>query len=76
MAKHYTKAAEMSTQQTITERELRAAYKRSGVWRLGMTYERAISVPAIHTALSCSARAARRRAEKAGQPAPAQLCLI
>lgn len=60
----------------VTERELRDAYKRAGLWRTGMTFERAVTVPAIHTALSCSARAARRRAEKAGQPAPAQLCLI
>lgn len=60
----------------ITERDLRDAYKRAGLWRLGMTFERAITVPAIHTAMSCSARAARRRADKAGQPAPAQLCLI
>ena len=76
MAEHYTKAAEMSTQHPITDRELRDAYKRAGLWCIGMTFERAITVPAIHTALSCSARAARRRAEKAGQPAPAQLCLI
>ena len=60
----------------ITDRELSDAYKRAGLWRLGMTFERAVTVPAIHTAMSCSARAARRRAEKAGQPAPAQLCLI
>lgn len=76
MAKHYTKAAEMSTQQTITERELRAAYKRSGDWRLGMTYERAISVPAIRTALNCSVKAAHRRAKQSGHPIPAQLGLI
>ena len=66
----------MATEHKITDRELRDAYKRAGLWRLGMTFERAITVPAIHTAMSCSARAARRRAEKAGQPAPAQLCLI
>ena len=60
----------------ITERELRDAYKRAGLWRLGMTFERAATVPAIHTAMSCSAMAAHRRADKAGQPAPAQLCLI
>ena len=61
---------------SITERELRDAYKRAGLWHIGMTFERAVTVPAIYTAMSCSARAARRRAEKAGQPAPAQLCLI
>lgn len=60
----------------ITDRELRDAYKRAGLWRIGMTFERAITVPAIHTAMSCSARAARRRADKAVQPATAQLCLI
>ena len=61
---------------TVTERELRDAYKRAGLWRTGLTFERAIGVPAILTAMSCSARAARRRAEKAGQQVPAQLCLI
>lgn len=66
----------MHNQPIITERELRAAYKRSGVWRLGMTYERAISVPAIRTALNCSVKAAHRRAEQAGHPIPAQLGLI
>ena len=66
----------MHNQPIITDRELRDAYKRAGLWRIGMSYERAITVPAIHTAMSCSARAARRRAAKTGQPAPAQLCLI
>ncbi|MDE2441081.1 MAG: hypothetical protein KGP14_08650 [Betaproteobacteria bacterium] len=66
----------MRTQHPITERELRAAYKRSGLWRLGVTYERAIDVPAIRTALNCSVKAARRRAEQAGHPMPAQLGLI
>lgn len=66
----------MSTNHQITERELRAAYKRSGLWRLGVTYERAIDVPAIRTALNCSVKAARRRAEQAGHPMPAQLGLI
>lgn len=66
----------MATEHPITDRELRDAYKRAGLWRIGMTFERAITVPAIHTAMSCSARAARRRAEKAGQRLPAQLGLI
>lgn len=66
----------MASTKPITDRELRDAYKRAGLWRIGMTFERAITVPAIHTAMSCSARAARRRADKAGQPVPAQLCLI
>lgn len=66
----------MAAHQTITERELRAAYKRSGLWRLGVTYERAIDVPAIRTALNCSIKAARRRAEQAGRRIPAQLGLI
>lgn len=61
---------------SIPDRELRDAYKRAGLWRLGMTFERAVTVPAIHTAMSCSARAARRRADKAGQHMPTQLGLI
>ena len=66
----------MAQEHPITERDLKDAYKRAGLWRIGMTFERAITVPAIHTAMTCSARAARRRSDKAGQPAPAQLCLI
>ncbi len=58
----------MINPERITDRELRDAYKRAGLWRIGMSYERAITVPAIHTAMSCSARAARRRAEKTGNP--------
>lgn len=60
----------------ITERELRDAYKRAGLWRTGMTFERAIAVPPIRTSLTCSVRAQRHRAEQAGQPLPAQLGLI
>lgn len=61
---------------TITDRELRDAYKRAGLWRIGMSYERAITVPPIRTSLTCSVRAQRHRAEQAGHPLPAQLGLI
>lgn len=66
----------MSTNNPITDRELRAAYKRAGLWRLSVTYERAIDVPAIRTALNYSVKATRRRAEQDGHPMPAQLGLI
>lgn len=60
----------------LTERELRAAYKRAGLWRIGMTYERAINVPGIRIALTCSINAARRKTALAGQRTPSQLGLI
>lgn len=66
----------MATQHPITERDLKDAYKRSGLWRIGMSYERAIAVPPIRTSLTCSVRAQRHRAEQSGQQLPAQLGLI
>ena len=66
----------MASTAHVTERELRDAYKRAGLWRLGMTFERAVTVPAICTALSCSAKSVRCRAEKTIQSELQQLFLI
>lgn len=60
----------------ITNRELRDAYQRSGLWRIGMSYERAINVAPIRTSLSCAVRSRRMKAAKADKAIPAQLFLI
>lgn len=52
---------------------LKAAYQRSGLSFLGITYERALSVKAIRIALECAAGAS---IEKTGKPAPIQPALI
>lgn len=61
---------------TITDRELRDAYKRAGLSFLGISFERAMEITAIRIALTCSVNAARRRAELAGKRTPSQLGLI
>lgn len=66
----------MPSTTTVTERELRDAYKRAGLWRIGISFERAISAQHMRTALTCSANAARRHAGPAGHRTPSQLCLI
>lgn len=55
---------------TPTEQDLKAAYKRSGLWRLGMTYQRAISLPPVLTALTCSVAAHHKKAAQTGKPLP------
>jgi hypothetical protein len=54
----------------ITTAELRLAYRRAGLWRIGMTFEVACDAPLVRWSLTKSALAARR----AG--VPAQLRLI
>lgn len=61
---------------TPSTQELRDAFRRSGLWRLGWTFQRAITVPAIGTAIRCAASAARKRAEREGRPMPVQEALI
>ena len=56
--------------------ELRDAFRRSGLWRLGWTFQRAITTPAIGTAIRCAASAFRKRAEREGRPMPIQEALI
>ena len=56
--------------------ELRDAFRRSGLWRMGWTFQRAITTPAIGTAIRCAASAAMKRAEREGHPMPSQLGLI
>lgn len=60
----------------ITEPELREAFKRSGLWRDGWNYQRAITTELVARCLRFSVIATRRSAEKNGKPAPMQQALI
>jgi hypothetical protein len=61
---------------TPSTQELRDTFRRSGLWRMGWTFQRAIATPAIGTAIRCAASAARKRAEREGHPMPVQEALI
>lgn len=54
-----------------TARELHAAYHRTGLWRLGWSYQRAIGAELIVRCLRRIALASRRR-----EPGPSQPRLI
>ena len=55
----------------ITTDELRDAYTRADLWRIGMSFERAIAIRAVRWALEKSALARRQRCA-----IPAQTILI
>lgn len=59
-----------------TNNELRAAFKRSGLWRRGWTYARAIDETAVRISLRCAAIAAQRSNARRGEHTPTQLGLI
>lgn len=56
-----------------TNADLKTAFTRSGLWRQGWTYERAINTPALAIALKATARAQQKKQQKSGAPAPEQL---
>ena len=56
---------------THTERQLIAAYQRSGLSFLGMSYAQAVSIKAVRIALELSAKDYAR-----AKPAPVQPALI
>ena len=56
---------------TTTERQQVAFYQRTGLSFLGMSYAKAMSIPAIRTAIACGAKASSK-----GKPAPIQPALI
>lgn len=67
----------MAEETNITERELRAAFQRSGLWRRGWTYSRAITTALVARCLRNTALALRRSIEQqTGKPAPRQRALI
>lgn len=56
---------------THDTQRMKAAYRASGLAFLGYTFERALAVPMIRTALMCAVKAQSR-----GKPAPVQPALI
>ena len=61
----------------ITERELRAAFRCSGLWRDGWTYARAVQSGAVYIGLRATVKALRgKEQQQHGKPAPIQRALI
>lgn len=61
----------------ITERELREAFNRSGLWRRGWNYQRAITTAIVARCLRNTALALRHSVEQqTGKPTPVQRALI
>jgi len=58
---------------TLETSLLKAAYQRSGLAFLGLSFERALAIKAIRIALECAVRASIK---KTGKPAPIQPALI
>ena len=56
---------------TTHETQLKAAYQRSGLSFLGMSFAQAMSIKAIRIALECAVKASTK-----GKPAPIQPGLI
>lgn len=62
---------------SITPRELRDAFRFSGLWRMGWTFERAIKCNVVFLGLRATARARRtKHQQQHGKPAPIQRALI
>lgn len=62
---------------TCTEQELRRAFHRSGLWRDGWTYQRAITTLEVCIGLHATVLAMRaRHHQQPGKPAPLQRALI
>ncbi len=61
----------------ITNTELREAFRRSGLWRDGWTFQRAIENNCVYLAMRATVRAIRAKEEQQhGKPAPMQRALI
>lgn len=62
---------------TCTEDELRLAFKISGLWREGWTYQRAVHTVSVFVGLRATATAMRNKYQQQhGKPAPVQRALI
>lgn len=59
----------------ITERELRQAFRISGLWRDGWTFAKAIHTSAVYIALRATVKALRGK-EQHGKPAPIQRAIF
>lgn len=56
------------THEPVTVAELKAAYKRAGIWTIGMTFDRAMQIATVRWALEKSALAVRQRHHLPQQP--------
>jgi hypothetical protein len=62
---------------SITEQELREAFRRSGLWRRGYDFKRAIETSSVLISLRGFVRARRdKEQQQDGKPAPMQRALI
>lgn len=57
----------MTNETPITPAELRAAFKRSGLWRLGWTYAMAVNSGPVYRALVAAAKAAQNAETAQGE---------
>ncbi len=57
-------------------RELRAAFTRSGLWRDGWSYLKAIATPNVERSLHMQVIAHRKYLQQHGKPAPLQQALF
>lgn len=62
---------------SITEPELREAFRLSGLWRDGWTFAKAVHTSAVYNALRATVKALRgKEQQQHGKPAPIQRALI
>ncbi|MBU0752392.1 MAG: hypothetical protein KJ787_14050 [Gammaproteobacteria bacterium] len=59
----------MATEFPPTTAELKAAWKRAGLWRVGVSFDSALAMAPVRWAMEKSALAARRRERLPVQPA-------
>lgn len=57
----------MQVDDTVTEQELRRAFRDSGLWNLGYSFRQALSISMIYTGLLGRVKAVRKLAKRANQ---------
>jgi len=63
--------------ENYTERELREAYKQSGLWRSGWSFQRATTTDAVLRGMKIFVKDMRKRFEQQhGKPAPMQRAIF
>lgn len=58
----------MQIDETVTEQELRQAYRHSGLWNLGVTFRQALDTSMFNIALVGYVKAVRKLAKRQHQP--------
>lgn len=58
----------MTADPPVTTDELKAAYKRAGLWVIGKTFAEALNTPLVRRCLEYSALARRQRHQQPLQP--------